>query len=798
MSSGQPSKRSSPRRRVIAARPVVGSTSSSRPLPATDSTNAATEASHGFFFSSLSDVWTGLKAAAAHEVGEFVKGLSGGEQDEVEQDAKVGGKRKRDEQTTGTQRTGQEQERTQQQKRRKRDNAAVDDFLFDGVPPLMPPIAHSSMSGKRKNPDFGEQTASSSSRVPAASSRSSTSPSAYRRLLPWSSRGDSAYEDELMRSKNEGEGLSSTSALAQRPSSGIFNRKDASGSAVQSESTKSQSVRASSSSNSLSGSAIAKAVWSSWSFSQHLLAGGSSSTSTSTSAPELGSLQAKTSRRSLADELAANDIKLSHALQEVAQTWEAAKQADQPVEQLRIAALEAEVKALRNELSVQRAFNSPASAFAKAPRVSAAPPPPPPPVGRPNPTLLTARAQLRATPERPNRRHSTMGGVPLGLDMTKFMSEVGDKRQKLRRFGLPKEKTQEELRRERVSAREGTGNESLQRALKRKQYQRSNGPPAPMTPYTSTASVQHTSSSAVSINQPTSPAASTYDPTQFLQVPKGGFASATSAPGNLAQLGGGGSHNSLSPRARGGKADEPMSPMSITGNDASHETAQDEEDEAEVVIPMVGDADVREVDNAGPEQMDKALHSADEAAHPHRPSAKRPHRSMTQPSSPVSFGQSAKGAALTRPLSSPPKRDSAMSKRQSNDKLPGLDLGRSRPLTPSRQKSKAVKSHKRAAQDSPTGNQSEEQSDQGRPRPPLSPHPNSVTTSPRSPRSPRTVGATKSVARRRTNRSRAGEVDTPDVDGPSSALDQLVADADATLTGQGELSPDPTRIFGRA
>lgn len=97
--------------------------------------------------------------------------------------------------------------------------------------------------------------------------------------------------------------------------------------------------------------------------------------------------------------------------------------------------------------------------FPKSPRSSfppPPPPPPPPPIGRPHPLLLSARQQLKATPPRPSastqskmkRRLSTLGGEGSTIDMGKFLEELGGKRGRLRKVGLPELGRKREVRRE--------------------------------------------------------------------------------------------------------------------------------------------------------------------------------------------------------------------------------------------------------------------------------------------------------------------------------------------------------------
>ncbi|BGP12153.1 hypothetical protein JCM10213_004718 [Rhodosporidiobolus nylandii] len=165
------------------------------------SRTAAEPARPGLFsFSSLAGVWTGLKQAAGAEVGGFWRAVGGGVGGTAEGERRVGDKRE-------SMRDGREEGRADGERRKRRRTEQIPqggELLFDGVPPLMPPISHAS-------PLPPATTYSSSSSSPAASRRSAhssspeTSRSIRRRdLRPYT---DSGYEDTLMRSVGEGEDI---------------------------------------------------------------------------------------------------------------------------------------------------------------------------------------------------------------------------------------------------------------------------------------------------------------------------------------------------------------------------------------------------------------------------------------------------------------------------------------------------------------------------------------------------------------------------------------------------------------
>ena len=835
-------ERATPRRR-LARPPPVRSTS---PIASEATTSASAATGSSFLFSSFSGVWTSLKAAAALEVGGFVKALNGGgapDEEEVRVQPALGDKRGRTGDTIEELSNGSH-DSSLPKKRRKVRTGDDSDLLFDGgesasiavrlrfrdiltpleaiaVPPLMPPIAHSSWFTKRT--DAGSNKSAASSPVAATALRSSTSPNSRRSSLRFST-ATTTYEEELMRSTLAGTDKGLSSALAAPPSS-------ASGSGSQPpQFSGSQSVRASSSfCGGGGGATMRKAVWRPWTVGQQLLAGaGDDAASLSPSASLLGG---QTPSNSLADELAACEGQQPDLVP--GQVSRGRQEEDRRVEQRRIDALEAEVRKLRDEvsipstlllylngrlsnlddslpqLSVQRAFKSPASAFAKAPRVSAAPPPPPPPppplppIGGPHPMLLTARAKLRATPERPKRRHSTrMGGpvgVPLlaGLDMTTLMSEVGDQRQRLRKVGLPKERTQEEFRRERAVGGSGFGDVLRQRSLKLRVHRDSGSTAWSVTPLTKTAHPKPDSVSEASTITRTGTSA---DGSAALATPSTALTSSKSAPGE-------GTASQTTGGLGRGPSDGPISSTSSGVEQSSKDAdAVEGADFAESEAQGTGEVE------AGDDTHSHNNGAAAETVPPdsHRPETVPDQRpdprlraarvSITQPPSPAS-PQSP--AAPERAMSPPIKREDSVavcSRRRpplppsrAHKVLPGLEFGRSRPLTPGRQNKKQSKAQAtEQGQGLPNASLSQGSDHDDADRPPLSPRLN-IASSPRSPQSPRPLAKTP---RRGPRRVRLPEIDSSNAQ--EAALEDLVAEAESTLTGRGERTPDPNRVFGRA
>lgn len=419
--------------------------------------------------------------------------------------------------------------------------------------------------------------------------------------------------------------------------------------------------------------------------------------------------------------------------------------------------------------------------------------------------LLTARAKLRATPERRKRRHSTiMGGpvgVPLlaGLDMTTLMSEVGDQRQKLRKVGSPKERTQEELRRERAAGGSGFGDVLRQRSLKPRVHRDSGSTAWSVTPPTKTADPKPESVSEASKITRTGTSA---DGSAALATLSTALTSSKSAPveGTASQTTGG---------LGRGPSDGPISSTSSGVEQSSKDAdAVEGADFAESEAQGTGEVEAGDGahfhnNGAAAETVPPDSHrpetDPDQRPNP-RPRAARV--SITQPPSPASPHSP---TAPERAMSSPIEREDAVAVRsrrrrplppsRADKVLPGLELGRSRPLTPGRrqkkQQSKAQATEQ--GQGLPNASLSQGSDHDDADRPPLSPRLN-IASSPRSPQSPRPEVA--KTPRRGPRRVRLPEIDSSNAQ--EAALEDLVAEAESTLTGRGERAPDPNRVFGRA
>jgi hypothetical protein len=382
--------------------------------------------------------------------------------------------------------------------------------------------------------------------------------------------------------------------------------------------------------------------------------------------------------------------------------------------------------------------------------------------------------------------------LPVGFDMTTLMSEVGDQLQKLRKVGLPKERTQEGLRREREAASSsmgggsGFGDALLQRSLKHKVHRSS----------TKTADPKPDSVSGASTITCTRTSA---DGSSALTTPSTALTSSKSAPGDLAGPSDGAVTASQTSGGLGiGPANGPISSTS-GGVEQSSKEADIAQSEGGVDGKSVGE--VEDGDPADPEN--------EAAADPHRPPTachnlpdfrQRAARvSLTQPPSPAS---PCSPTVPERAMSSPIKQEDSTAVRRHRrplpssraDQLPGLEFGRSRPLTPGRRQKKHHRAHATEQGQGPPSASLSQGSEQEDPeRPPLSPRPN-IAASPRSPQSPRPLAKTP---RRGPIRVHLTHIDASS-NAQDAALEGLVAEAEATLTGQGERAPDPSRVFGRA
>ncbi|GAA5827992.1 hypothetical protein JCM11251_005681 [Rhodosporidiobolus azoricus] len=527
--------------------PASTSSSSLQTISLASPPHQAESKTSGSLFSSLANVWSGLRAQADG----FLRGVGASAGGGGVENGRVGEKRERvDDGATH----GVSAEKSERRKRRKLERQqqllAAEDFLFDGVPPLMPPISQASpLPGSR----FGYLSPSShfSSSSPIAS-RSALHPSSSPEMTRASLRpyADPSYADALMHAASTGEailpsiaedealsppagrssaaseraGLRSLSGRRKLSVQGIPSAPEAKTSAVAARygHGRTQSYAAGSSagitlpsprhvhfapptvpsSTSLPNLAsIADAAGTSMSPKTPRRSGAfrSSKSPASSSA----SKKRTTSQSKQVGSILFGDADLGS---DVTRVWKEAKDEErrkkeelrmlregreketQERRERRIRELEEEVSRLKGELSAQK---PPPVSFPKSPRVSAPPPPPPapppPPIGRPHPLLLSARQSLKATPPRPSqvissklkRRLSTLGGEGSGVDMGAFLEELDGKRGRLRKVGLPVQRKSEEKK----ESGGGELGEVLQRAFARK----FSGTASPSTPHLPTS-----------------------------------------------------------------------------------------------------------------------------------------------------------------------------------------------------------------------------------------------------------------------------------------------------------------------
>ncbi|GAA6008144.1 hypothetical protein JCM10207_007044 [Rhodosporidiobolus poonsookiae] len=475
----------------------------------------------GFFFSSLSTVWSGLKAAAGLEVEGFFRGIGGSE-------ARTGEKRERAHEDSALGSDAHAGTGGGRKRRRKTEPQPVaqDDFLFDGVPPLMPPISHASPLPPQSAYSYRSSSHFSSSPVASRSHALSSSPETSRRDLRPYARP--SYEDSLMTATATGEDilppLPSFSRNSTEQASGLRSLSGRRKVSVSGEPSAAPSATTSAlagrGGHSRAQSYAAAAVPLPNPRHVHF-----APIPSSTSLPNLASIankSPKTPRKSPSSAVPTVSASASKAQVaemlfgdalggDVSRVWAAAKdeerrskeeeqrameEADRQKRERRekrIRELEDEVQRLKGELSTTK--QPPAhSPFSKSPRRSAPPPPPPapppPPVGKPHPLLLSIRQSLKATPPRPSsstaskqkRRLSTLGGEGSTLDMGAFFEELGGKRGKLRKVGLPEERRKERERERREKS--GELGDVLHRAFQRKF---AGVPASPSTPHLPTS-----------------------------------------------------------------------------------------------------------------------------------------------------------------------------------------------------------------------------------------------------------------------------------------------------------------------
>ncbi|GAA6033687.1 hypothetical protein JCM8097_004382 [Rhodosporidiobolus ruineniae] len=471
-----------------------------------------------FLFSSLSSVWSGLKAAAGVQAEGFWRGVGASGVGEA---ANVGEKRERaDDGAEGAKRS--DRDRKGKRRRMEEQHLAVEgDFLFDGVPPLMPPISHASPMPNRTTYASSSSHFSSSPVELRSALPPTSSPEARRRALrPYADQQGHDYEETLMHAVSSAESILPT-GTEPAPSRRSFASPDGQSGLPSLSGRRKVSVQGIPAAPEASTSALAgrgykhSRAQSSHAYSagyyaplstgvplpnpRHVHFAPIPSLPGSTSLPNLASIAGsaptsreaskspKTPRRS-APSPSSRSTSSSSAKKgkspkpttpqvasvlfgnDMAQVWSTAKQEEaarkreeeerrvregreretQERREKRIRELEEEVGRLKGELSAKK---EPAS-FPKSPRASfppAPPPPPPPPVGRPHPLLLSIRQSLKATPPRPSqsnaskqkRRLSTLGGEGSAVDMGAFLEELGGRRGKLRKVGLPEMRKRE-------------------------------------------------------------------------------------------------------------------------------------------------------------------------------------------------------------------------------------------------------------------------------------------------------------------------------------------------------------------
>ena len=242
--------------------------------------------------------------------------------------------------------------------------------------------------------------------------------------------------------------------------------------------------------------------------------------------------------------------------------------------------------------------------------------------------------------------------------MSACLSELGAQREKLRRVGLPTSRTQDDLRRAAAAGPSTSGElgEVLSRAFQRK-FARSGDAPSPSTPRTARRSA---------LRVPTAPEWSPLALSASRSSAGGSTLSVSqSVPGDLSAL--------ASARLR-----SPLRP--------SHRLDSSHDHDASVTLlgPSARTA-AAGVPNAT--SFDYALAHDEAGASRHRP----------PPNAPTSAGMSPSLSSASLP-SAPPEMAAPARARVSasasgsgsspRDKLPGLELGRSRPVTPARRRAR--------------------------------------------------------------------------------------------------------------
>ncbi|GAA5877131.1 hypothetical protein JCM8547_008967 [Rhodosporidiobolus lusitaniae] len=494
--------------------------------PPSNTFSASTTGATGFW-GGISSVWAGLKQAAGAQVEGFWRGAGSWE---VE-GGRVGEKRERLESGgAGGERKGKKRRVEQQQQ------GYEGDFLFDGVPPLMPPYSHASPLPPTAAYASSSCHLSSSPIASRSASHPSSSPEASRRALrPYT---NPSYADVLMHAAETSEDIlpplpstSSRNSAEQGGLRSLSGRRKLSVQGVPSATNATTSALAGTGggkqvytrghgrtqSHAVSASGLSSGVPlpnprhvhfapipSSTSLPNLAVLSGSGSSSKSPKTPRKSTSSSSSSKSPSSSSAKTPPVSSVLLGDDVSLVWARAKEEEkrkkedekrrregrerevQERRERRIRELEGEVEKLKGELSAKKAPPPSSSLLPKSPRASfppPPPPPPPPPIGKPHPLLLSARQSLKSTPPRPStsssfkRRLSTLGGEGSNVDMGAFLEELGGKRGRLRKVGMPDLERRKREKRER-DGEGGELGEVLQRAFARK----FSGTASPSTP----------------------------------------------------------------------------------------------------------------------------------------------------------------------------------------------------------------------------------------------------------------------------------------------------------------------------
>lgn len=353
--------------------------------------------------------------------------------------------------------------------------------------------------------------------------------------------------------------------------------------------------------------------------------------------------------------------------------------------------------------------------------------------------------------------------------MGAFLSELSGKRGKLRKVGLPKEKTREDLR---SAGGDGQGlNEVLDRAFKRK-FARANGAPSPITPHVLPSSRSFANLPSSSAARPPVPDWSPL-PNRSLR-PMGMLTASQSVPGDLASLA-----QSRQP-ARSPLRPLPEQPVFQRDGPLPPRSSSLAATQESTVTTVFGVAISTEQAVQPGASTSSTTSSASQATVSHAmispclsssslpsapPELSPPQAQPAQQSAkPVKVAQDSPLATHRRPSLSP------------GEKLPGLELGRDRPITPGRRRAKTTKQAPSPAEQGADCSVSAQRATSS----PKSARKSGTTASPR--RSPRKAHEDSFV------KVKFG------TDDEGSDFDELHGE----LMGQGTRSPNPKKVFGRA